>query len=806
MADKPDIRVLVGTEGGASIDGRSGQLILKELTSVAKQIKGDKVPKVVFGVDIDKTKSRFERELKSVVNGIKNIPIDLSFKSIEKEVYKSVSSGVKKGLTSYTGTDQIKSLGKIYVGDRSKGNPIDNITKQLLSRDGVTNVGITGKNYFEGQKEQLKSFTATVTMATGEVQKLDFELAKIGKRKGFVQTDSSSFKFNTQISNIKAIVSEFEKLEDAYKSLNTSENYANKLGNTDLLERIPKLKEELGMLISEVSRFKDSQGGFGDLGEHLNDKGFIDFVDKVKVANRAISDLQKAATVENPLFVKDERIAKQARDVSDFALSLGKFERANDKFKGNSGAAAEFERIKVALSDIQRRNQLGEDIGIDLDNLKKKTNDWKSSLDAVGISGQTAFGKLKAQMEKLGVYLSASAIMMGAWRQAKNTIQDVIELDKAVTDLQIATGYTRDRTKELLDTYSEMGKQLGANTVDVAKSADDWLRQGYSIQETNTLIKNSMMLSKLGQIDSADATKALTSSMKGYNIAVEDSIGIVDKFTSVDMSAAVSAGYIATALAETATSARLAGIDLDKVTGYIAAIGETTQDGAESVGNFAKTLFARMGNIKAGKLFDPESEESLSDVETTLSGLGIKLRESSGEFRNFGEVLDEVASKWESYGSVNQRAIAVAFSGTRQQEKFLTLMEKYGDATKYATIATNSAGTALDKYENSYLKSVEASQEKFTAQFEQLSNTIWNSDFIKGTFDAGTGLLGTLTSIIDKLGTIPTLATVAAGAISVMGNKGELKTRVLMCLRPFATVGNNGQDQYEDGVLCLGVA
>jgi hypothetical protein len=72
-----------------------------------------------------------------------------------------------------------------------------------------------------------------------------------------------------------------------------------------------------------------------------------------------------------------------------------------------------------------------------------------------------------------------------------------------------------------------------------------------------------------------------------------------------------------------------------------------------------------MGNVKEGNLFDPESAEDLSSVETTLSGLGIKLRENNKEFRNFGEVLDEVAGNWGNYSSVQKRAIAVAFSGYR---------------------------------------------------------------------------------------------------------------------------------------------
>ena len=78
---------------------------------------------------------------------------------------------------------------------------------------------------------------------------------------------------------------------------------------------------------------------------------------------------------------------------------------------------------------------------------------------------------------------------------------------------------------------------------------------------------------------------------------------------------------------------------------------------------FYKTLFARMGNIKEGKLYDPENLEDLSSVEVTLDSLGIKLRDSGDEFRNFGSVLDEVAGDWSNYGSVTQRALAVAFSG-----------------------------------------------------------------------------------------------------------------------------------------------
>ena len=370
----------------------------------------------------------------------------------------------------------------------------------------------------------------------------------------------------------------------------------------------------------------------------------------------------------------------------------------------------------------------------------------RREVELLGVDTET----LGARVKRLFTDHFSTAIAMVGVHALQNALRgvydNVVALDSAVTDLAIATGKSREDTRALIADYAEYAKELGSTTADVAAAADSWLRQGYSIEDSNKLIKDSMMLSKLGQMESAEATQALTSTMKGYQIAVAETTSIVDKFTAVDMEAAVSAGDIATAMAKTANSARLAGVDINRLTGYITAVGEATQESAEVTGNFYKTLFARMGNVKAGRLEDPETGEDLSDVERTLSGQGIKLRDNNEEFRNFGAVLDEVAAKWDSFSSVSQRAIAVAFGGTRQQERFFALMENYETAMKYAEIAADSAGTALEKYENSYLSGVEAAQNKFTASFEKLSTTVLKSGLITGAFDAGSGIL----SFFDK--------------------------------------------------------
>lgn len=363
------------------------------------------------------------------------------------------------------------------------------------------------------------------------------------------------------------------------------------------------------------------------------------------------------------------------------------------------------------------------------DELKKKLAEVQQYINENALATETWGQKMIKTFGSRVRSALAGIITAKIGQFIKEVYDNVVELDAALTNLQIATGKTREETQKLIVSYAALAKQLGATTLEVAEAADTWLRQGYAAQEANTLITNSTMLAKLGQMESAEASKALTSAMKGYGVEVNRSIGIVDKFTAVDMEAAASAGDIATAMAETATSAKIAGVSMDTLIGYIATVKEVTQDGAESVGTFYKTLFARMNNVAAGNFIDEETGEALNDVETVLNGLGIALRDVNGEFRNSADVLSEVGNRWQEFDTVEKHAIATAMAGTRQQEKFIVLMENYETAMRYATTATESAGTALEKY-SAYTESIDGKMNSLKATFEEFSMTILNSELV----------------------------------------------------------------------------
>lgn len=393
-------------------------------------------------------------------------------------------------------------------------------------------------------------------------------------------------------------------------------------------------------------------------------------------------------------------------------------------------------------------------------------NDLKLDAIKAGVETTNVFDKLGSALKTNIKQKAVTAIAGFSVQQLKEVYDNVVKLDSAVVNLSMVTGYNRDRTKELVASYSEMAQELGAVTSEVAAAADDWLRQGYSLEDTNELIKTSTVLSKIGLIDSAEATQYLTSAIKGYKVEINDAMSIADKLSAVDMAAAVSVGGLAEGMSKTANSARLAGVEMDTLLGYLAAVGEVTQQDMASIGNAFKTMFARYSNVKLNKLVDDDGE-SLNDYERILTRVGIRLRDNLGEFRDFTDVLDDVQAKWSSLTEVEQSAIATALGVTRQKENVLTLMENYGKAMEYAGISADSAGTAMEKYD-AYSQGIEANIARARASFESLSTNLLNSNavvtFVKLTNDA--------LQIADALAKCKLLLPAIVGVVTSIKNVG----------------------------------
>lgn len=252
------------------------------------------------------------------------------------------------------------------------------------------------------------------------------------------------------------------------------------------------------------------------------------------------------------------------------------------------------------------------------------------------------------------------------------------------------------------------------------------------------------------------------------------------------MAAAASAGGIAEAMSRANNSAQMAGVSMNKYIGYLTTIMDVTQKSESSVGESMKTVFSRYQNIAAGKFtaaqsdidsenYNEEEWSGLNDVETALKALGIKIRSSVDTFRDFDDVMEEIASKWDTFSSVQQSGIATSLAGVRQRENIITLFENWDLVKKYEDISANAYGTAVEKME-AYSQGVEAARKRVQTAWEGFALVINESGALETAFNAlATAIenlhlivlsligalvvnnpeaaLGTLTAAFTKLGT-----------------------------------------------------
>ena len=584
-----------------------------------------------------------------------------------------------------------------------------------------------------------------------------------------------------------------------------------------LLDKVAQLKQEMYAAqqrnedtsgiqsqIDELNAVKDSvikeqevveEGGFSD--KQLARIAAERDVQEQKYRYKAAQYGYNVDTGESRLTVQDQMDnEKQYQTLLSQRLNIQKQILAAEHTIATSYSDKEKNALQEVISILNEKLLLNKE---ETDNLLTNNNLRKKEQEAIERNYNLELLQVKAQeaSKKQGVtniwdimandikratmrvidFGLASKLLNSIPRSITQVAQTITQLEKAMTNLRVVADLNREEAENLMLTYNKLGKQLGATTQEIAEAANDWLRQGYDVAEVNKLIESSTQLAKLGMISQSEATTALTSALKGFKLEASEAASVVDKLTKVDQVAAVSAGGIATALSKSAVSANLAGMSMDKLIAAVSTIGEVTQKSMDSVGEAMKTLLARYGNVKASVFTQiglddgGETTDNINDIEKVLRTLGIRVRSSSSEMRSITDVLDELASKWDTLDTVTKNAVSTAFGGTRMRENFLVLMENYSKYQELTEESVKSTGTAEEKY-NHYLDSLEASTKRISNAWEEFSMKIESSWIMR----TGASAIATIT---ENLGSLLQVILAIAGAgiankIRSIGGLGQI--------------------------------
>ena len=366
-------------------------------------------------------------------------------------------------------------------------------------------------------------------------------------------------------------------------------------------------------------------------------------------------------------------------------------------------------------------------------------------------------------LSQFGIGFSAYAIAAQFKQLIDYSYEFYKSLDSALNEIYVVSDLSIDKVNELTGSFINMAAKTGMAIDDVTRAAVLFYQQGLSTNEVLEMTEVTSQFAKVAGIDAADAADKLTAAVNGYCLAAEDASSVADKFNKVAAVSAADINELSTAFSKAAAQANQAGVSMDNYLAYIATMEEATREAPENIGTSLKTIFSRMDQIKTGN--NTEDTTDVNDVETALKSVGVSLRDAQGQLRDLEDVFDELGPKWNQLDRNAQAYLGTIIAGTRQQSRFVTLMQNWDRVLELAAESENSAGQQALMHAKA-MDSITSKTQQLTVAWQEFISNLGDNNIIKGA-------ISTLTQLIKLFNTKP-LALMTIGVIAMRKQINEL--------------------------------
>lgn len=251
--------------------------------------------------------------------------------------------------------------------------------------------------------------------------------------------------------------------------------------------------------------------------------------------------------------------------------------------------------------------------------------------------------------------------------------------------------------------------------------------------------------------DYTTATTQMTAAIRGFHMEMDEGSRITDVYSELAANAAADVQGIAYAMSKTASIANNAGMAFETTAAFITNMIETTQEAPENIGTAMKTIIARFTELKENVDDSGEDLESMdfNKVDKALKSVGVQLKDTTGSFRNLDDVFLELSSKWDTLTRNQQRYIATIAAGSRQQSRFIAMMEDYDRTLELVETAQNSVGRSDEQFAK-YADTITFKLNQLKNSWEELRVSFLNADDYKKGLDIANGFLNTIKNIDPK--------------------------------------------------------
>lgn len=744
---------------------------------------------------IEKSENGFE-ELRSQLAGMKfnNSSIDAFMKELENSLVtvEKVDASFKDDHTftlTVKGADEAEKKIQAVITAKEKLDEEGNST-------GVWNTSTkVSHNLYDRAAEEKKAAAAAKQAATEEaaaVKQAKAEEAAAAKQaaaqakaaaqeqaaaeKQVAEAARQAAKEQAAAAKIAAnAATQRQKLIDTYK--------AEKQSKVDVDSKYNKINNPSEDLTKAYNAYKNAKKNLFDT------ENFTDNVVAVNQYNAALETVKNqlsivankekdaaAAAKAEASAQKEAAAAMQLRSkANNLSMSMDVWLQKNSKAAKTFGGQIRSLQMELKSCDATR-----------LSGIQSEFKTITMQAESAGKTGMDMTSRLKMQFTRLSSYFGAASVMLAGVQTLKEGFQNVLDVDTKLTELYRVTDLTSSQYSDVYDTLTSSAQKYGATLTDLISQTADWSRAGFSDPDTAARLSEiTSVYQHIADLDAKTSMENILTAYKGFEPQLKKQFGgdaaaaaehIADVYNEIDNNYATTAADIGEAVKRSASALSLAGNSLEETAGMVTGITEVTQD-PEKAGNSLKVLSMRLRGMK-GELQDlgeetDENVENLSQMQGKVLNLThgkVNIFDNTGDFKSTYEIMQGIADIYDNLTDSDKADLLETIAGKNRANEVAALIQNWDRVAAATESAENSAGSAMAEQEK-YANSLQGRLNSLTSSLQTISNTALDSGFLKGLVSGATEAINILNKVIDTIGIIPTVATVAGAAMSLSGKK-----------------------------------
>lgn len=630
-----------------------------------------------------------------------------------------------------------------FVGDTTKlVKQLENSTKNLQLDAGFS-----------------KQISANLTKGFKEVYANLDKMVEGLSKKGLSSKQYTAF-FTSMNDNLKQSIGFTKNLKTELSEIYNSEE------NKKALKDLEKYKKELEAIQKLASNQKAAQTRRDTATKKMREETGIDYnISKRTITNIAARTANRQGLTKNQEEwaknnnldeTKLKRVLELYRQIAAQTKKIDEYNQTAKNTTGQGGVSVSEDYLSKQITRLEATvitpsqnkanmgiateiEQLGKNLGEVVDNQMPRFNDALNQGEKEAQELAQASNTIKEIFGQFGIAFSAATIVRGFQDLARSAFDFYKSLDSALNEIYVVSNLTIDNVNSLKSNFISMAKETGVAIDDVTRSAVLFYQQGLNTKEVLEMTEVTSEFAKVAGIDATDAADKLTAAVNGYCLAAEDAAMVADKFNKVAAASAADINELSTAFSKAAAQANQAGVGMDNYLAYLATMIEATREAPENIGTSMKTIMSRMQQVKEGGTTE-DGETDVNQVETALKSVGIQLRDVNGELRDLEEVFAELGPKWQSLDRNTQAYLGTIIAGTRQQSRFITLMQNWDRVLDLADQSTNSAGQQALMHAKA-MDSIESKMQQFQVAWQEFVSNLASSNLFKGLIEGLTKLL-----------------------------------------------------------------